>query len=36
MLDPASSEAKQLEDAGFEVVSDGTVIELPEKVRARA
>jgi pyrroloquinoline quinone biosynthesis protein B len=36
MLDPASSEAKQLEDAGFGIVSDGAVIELPEKVRAGA
>jgi len=36
MLDPASSEAKQLADAGFEVATDGAVIELPEKVRARA
>ncbi|HET9342648.1 MAG TPA: MBL fold metallo-hydrolase [Candidatus Eremiobacteraceae bacterium] len=36
MLDPASSEAKQLEDAGFEIAMDGAVIELPGKVRARA
>jgi len=36
MLDPASSEAKQLEEAGFELATDGEVIELPEKIRARA
>ena len=36
MLDPSSAEAKRMDDAGFEIASDGTVIDLSERVRARA
>jgi len=36
ILDPSSDEAKQVERAGFEIASDGAVIELPGRVRARA
>ncbi|HYK52428.1 MAG TPA: MBL fold metallo-hydrolase [Candidatus Eremiobacteraceae bacterium] len=36
MLDPASDEADQVTDAGFEVAMDGAVFELVGGVRARA